>query len=290
MMGWVRRVHVREGDVVRAGAPLVTIDDADLRAKQEQVEAGIAEARAVLENAERMAARFERLYGEKAVSKQQLDDVLTGRDRARAGVAAAEAARAEVATHLRYLDIVAPIAGLVVRKTVEPGDMASPGQPLVVVEQVDPMKIVARVSEKDIGAVAPGDTVTVQVTALGEDAAWRVALDKVVPAADRFSRTFEIEARLPNAGGRLKSGMFARVLVPVAERPAVLVPREAVVERGQLRGLFVVDAQGVARLRWVRLGNDAGDRVEVLAGLADGEQIALSPERPLVEGDKVVSR
>ncbi len=290
MMGWVRQVHVREGDVVRRGSRLVTIDDGDLRAKQEQVEAGINEARAVLENAERMAARFERLYAEKAVSKQQLDDVLTGRERARAGLAAAEAGRAELATHLRYLDIVSPIGGLVVRKTVEPGDMANPGQPLVVVEQVDEMKIVARLGEKDIGAVAIGDTVMVEIGSLGAASGRRAVLEKVVAAADRASRTFEIETRVDNADGRLKSGMFARVLVPVGERQAVLVPRAAVLERGQLRGLFVLDEAGLARLRWVRLGHDFGDRVEVLAGLSDGETVAMSPERPLVEGDKVVTR
>ncbi len=287
MMGWVRRVHVREGDVVRAGAPLVTIDDGDLRARREQVEAGIAEAKAVLENAERMAARFEKLSAETANSKQQLDAVLPGRDRARAGVAAAEAGRAEVTTHLRYLDITSPIAGLVVRKTVEPGDMASPGQPLVVVEQVDRMKVVARVGEKDVAGVAVGDTVTVEVSSLS-GATQRAVVDKVVPAADRMSRTFEIEAQLPNADGRLKSGLFARVLVPVGARQAILAPRAAIVERGQLRGLFVADADGTARLRWVRLGREEGDRVEVLSGLAAGESVVVAPERPLVEGDRVV--
>ena len=159
MMGWVRTLHAREGDRVEAGAPLLTIDDADLRAKQVQVEAGIAEARAVTANAEKMAERFESLFAEKSVSRQQLDDVLTGRDRARAGLDAALAARTELAVHLGYLDIVAPIDGVVARRMVEEGDMASPGMPLLIVEQTGLIKAVAHLGEKDISAVKVGQEV-----------------------------------------------------------------------------------------------------------------------------------
>ncbi|MHB8079313.1 MAG: efflux RND transporter periplasmic adaptor subunit [Candidatus Krumholzibacteriia bacterium] len=287
MMGWVRRVHVEEGQTVRAGAPLVTIDDGDLRAKRSQVEAGIAEATAVLANADKTAARFEQLYAEKAVSKQQLDDVLTGRDRARAGLAAAQAGRDEIADHLRYLDIVSPLAGLVVRKTVQAGDMASPGMTLVSVEQVDRMKIVARVGEKDVSSVAVGDSATVEVTSL-PGATFRAVVTKVVPAADPGSRTFEIEAFVPNPDGRLKSGMFARVLLATGRRDAVLVPQAAVVTRGQLRGVYVIGADGAVALRWIRLGNPDGARIEVLSGLEGGETLAISPAEPLADGDRVV--
>ncbi len=289
MMGWVRRVRVREGDVVRAGAPLVSIDDADLQARREQVEAQIEEARAAATNAEKTAARFEKLYAEKAVSGQQLDDVRTGRDRAQAGLKAALAGRNEVDTNLRYLDVTAPIAGLVVRKLVEPGNMANPGMPLVVLEQTDRMKIVARLGEKDVGAVAAGDSVTVEIPSLpGADR--RAVIDRVIPAADPGTRTFAIEAYVPNADGRLKSGLFARVLVPTGSRQAIVIPLAAVVERGQLRGVFVVAPDGAAALRWVRLGPPAGDGVEVLAGLDGGETVVVRPERPLVEGDRVVAR
>lgn len=290
MMGNVRRVHVREGDTVRAGAPLVSIDDGDLRAKRAQVEAQIAEARAVVANAEKNAARYEKLYAEKAVSRQRLDDVLTGRDRAQAGLEAALAGLAEIENHLRYLDVTAPVAGLVVRRMVEPGDMASPGRPLVVLEQTQEMKIVARLGEKDVGAVAAGDTVTVEVTSL-PGAVWRAPVARVIPAADPGSRTFDVEALVPNADGRLKSGMFARMLVPTGQRPAVTVPRAAIVERGQLRGVFVVASDGLARLRWIRLGHEVGDGdVEVLAGLAGGETVAFAAASPLAEGDRVVTQ
>ena len=162
MMGWVKKIHVTEGQSVKKGDPLISIDDTDLRAKKSQALAGIAEAEAVLANAEKMAGRFERLYAEKSVSKSQLDDVLTGRDRAAAGVNMAKAGLREVNVHLSYLDITAPSDGVVARLMVEEGDMANPGMPLVNLEQTDLIKAVAHLGEKDISKVKVGDYVTVE--------------------------------------------------------------------------------------------------------------------------------
>ena len=287
MMGWVRKIHVEEGQAVTAGDPLISIDDTDLRAKMAQVEAGIAEARAVLANAERMVVRFEKLYAENSVSKQQLDDVVTGRDRARAGITAAQAMRDEVEVHLSYVEITAPMAGIVARKKIEEGNMANPGLPLLVLEQNDRMKVVARLGEKDVSSVTAGDSVRVDVTSLA-DARFAVPLARVIPTANPGSRTYDIEAYLPNPTGRLKSGMFARVSVPIGERQAVVVPAESIISRGQLRGVFVVDGEGLARLRWIRLGHPLAGGVEVLSGLEGGETIVVSAEQPLIEGDRVV--
>ncbi|MCP4291627.1 MAG: efflux RND transporter periplasmic adaptor subunit, partial [bacterium] len=153
MMGWIRKIHVVENQVVQKGDPLVQIDDSDLIAKKAQAEAGIVEARAVLNNAERMADRFQKLYEEKSVSRQQLDDVLTGRDRAAAGVNMAEAGLREVNVHLSYLDIVAPVDGVVARKMGEEGNVANPGMPLLTLESTDRMKVIAHLSEKDVSNV-----------------------------------------------------------------------------------------------------------------------------------------
>ena len=223
MMGWVEKIHVKEGQHVRKGDPLLDIDDTDLQAKRSQALAGIAEAKAVLANAEKMAERFERLYAEKSVSKQQLDDVLTGRDRAAAGVRMAEAGLREVDVHLDYLNITAPTDGLVARKLIEEGNMANPGMPLINLEQTGRLKMVAHLGEKDVSSVSAGDSVLVEVTSL-DDAHYRVTLDRVIPTANPGSRTYDIEAYLDNPDGRLKSGMFARANVPVGTRQAILVP------------------------------------------------------------------
>lgn len=287
MMGWVSELHVREGDIVAKGQRLLTIDDKDMRAKRTQVEAGIREAEAVVANAEAMAARFENLYAAKAVSKSQYDDVMTGLERARAGLAQAQAARAEVNVHLEYLDIRSPAAGMITRRMVEVGDMAAPGQPLLFVDAMDRMKIVARLGEKDVGAVSAGDRVHVDVSSL-DDATYIVEVARVISSANPGSRTYDVEMYVDNAAGRLRPGMFARAVFTVGERRGVLVPRAAVIERGQLTGVFTVDDENVVHLRWIRLGDDAGDRVEVISGLQGDETVVLSSARPLAEGDRVV--
>jgi RND family efflux transporter MFP subunit len=287
LMGWVEEVLVDAGDRVSEGQILLRIDDTDMVARKAQVEAGITEAEAVLTNAEKMASRFQKLYEQQAVSRQQLDDVLTGRDRAAAGLAKARSMRREVEVQLDYLVIRSPADGIVARKMIEPGNMASPGVPLLVIERNDPMKVIARLSQKDISRVAVGDTLRAQVTSLPE-AAFAAPVARIVQAANPGSRTFDVEALLPNPDGRLKSGMFARVLVPVGQRQALVVPAGAVIERGQLQGVRILDADDVVHLRWVRLGQELAGGREVVSGLNPGDVIVVEAAEPLVEGDRVV--
>ena len=287
MMGWVNAVHVEAGQTVAQGDPLVSIDDTDLIAKKAQARAAIVEAEAVLVSAERMVGRFERLYAEKSVSKSQLEEVETGRDRAAAGLDMARAGLREIDVHLSYVEIKAPTAGLVARRMIDPGDMANPGVPLLRLEQADQVKIVAHVGEKDVSSLTAGDPLTVDITSL-PGAVFETTIARVVPAANPGSRTYDVEAYLDNTDGRLKSGMFARVNIPVGTREAVLVPTAAVTRRGQLTGVWIMDDQGRVRRRWVRLGHGDGETYEVLSGLEGGETLIVSSDAPLVEGDKVV--
>ncbi len=287
MMGWVKKIHVNEGDFVHKGSPLISIDDTDLQAKKAQAEAGIAEAKAVLANAEKMASRFQNLYDDRSVSKQQLDDVLTGRDRAAAGLKMAEAGLREVNVHLSYLDITAPADGIVGRKMIEEGDMANPGMPLLILEDVTTMKVVAHVGEKDIPDLKVGDPVKVDVTSL-DGAVYDVAITRIIPTANPGSRTYDIEAVIPNPDQRLKSGMFARVILEGPSVTNILVPGRAVVRRGQLTGVWLVRDDDTAHLRWIRLGRAYGDAFAALSGLQGGETVVLTSQQPLAEGDKVV--
>jgi RND family efflux transporter MFP subunit len=287
MMGWVNKLHVAEGDAVVKGQRLLTIDDEDMKAKRAQVEAGIREAEAVVANAETMAGRFRNLYEAKAVSKSQLDDVETGLERARAGLAQAKAARAELNVHMGYLDIKSPMDGVVTRRMVDEGDMAAPGHPLLFVDSLDKMKIVARLGEKDINSVSAGDMVTAKVTSL-DRATFVVEVARLIPSANPGSRTYDIEMSVAN-DGRLRPGMFAKVDVTVGMRRGIVAPRSAIYERGQLKGLWTVDAENTVHLRWVRLGDPIGDGVEVLTGFHGGETIVLSSAKPLAEGDRVVN-
>jgi RND family efflux transporter MFP subunit len=288
LMGHVEEVLVREGERVDSGQVLVQIDDTDMQARKRQAEAGLAEAEAVLENAETSLARFQRLYAENSVSKSRLDDVRTARDRALAGLDQARAMVAEVEVQLQYLRIKAPAPGTVTRRLVDPGDMANPGASLLMLEQTGVMKVRAGLAESDVDLVDVGAEVRVKVTSL-DQAIYTVPVARIIPTANPTSRTFDLEAYIPNENGRLKSGMFARVEVAVGSREAVLVPDEAIHRRGKLTGVWIVDESGTAHLRWIRVGRVLGDEIEVVSGLQGGETVVLRADLPLVEGDKVVS-
>lgn len=283
LMSRVTEVLVREGDRVRKGDALVRLDSQDLAAKRRQAEAGVAETRSVLENAGLMLRRIQSLYDQKAAPKKALDDARTGQARAQAAAQASEAALKELDATLAYGVVRAPFDGVVVKKMIEPGDMAAPGAPLLVVEDPSRIKVVARVSEGAFNAVRVGGAASVEI---GDSKRLPCVIDRVIPSADPSSRTFDVEAVLDNADGQLRSGMFARLLIEAGERRAVLIPRSGLVIQGQLEGVFVADGE-VARLRWVRTGRDYGDRVEVLSGLGSGERIAVSGLDRLKDGDRI---
>ena len=192
--------------------------------------------------------------------------------------------------NLGYTAVASPLDGVVVRKFVQPGDMAAPGAPLFTVEQQDPMKVRVEVSERDLAYIQVDRPVMVEIESVRmENAAQAGRIGKVeavIPLADPSSRTFQVKVALPNPGGVIQSGMFARIRFQKGERHGVLVPAVAIVRQGQLQGVYVV-SDGRVRLRWVRLGKRFGDQTEVLSGLEPGDRVATSRLDRLTDGRRV---
>lgn len=293
IMGRVARVPVEEGERVRAGDLLAALESRDLQAAVRQAEAAVAGAEARLANAEAQYERITRLQAKGSATEKSLEDATSGFRTAEAGLAQAEASLEAARVTLGYAEIRAPFDGWVVDKRAEAGTMVQPGAPLFTIEDLDPVKVIAEVPETEVSGKGPGDPVTVEVSSVGYWAEGEIV--RLVPAGDPRSRTFRIEIAQPNPEGVLMSGLFARVtLDEEGERTALLVPGTAMVSRGQLDGVFVAeeartDAEGgaapfVARLRWVRLGDRRGDRVEVTSGLDEGELYLVDPPTGLVDG------
>ena len=272
LMGRVGEVRVDEGDRVSKGSILVRIVDQDLTAKRQQVEA-------VLANAQANVTRMRNLYRENAVPKQRLDE-------AESGYAQAKASLKEVEANLEYSSVASPMDGVIIRKFVQPGDMAAPGAPLFTVEQQNPMKLTVEVSERDLAYVKVNAPVMVDIESLAGRSEQVAKVEAVVPSADPGSRTFQIKVVIPNDDGRVRSGMFARLRFPRGERPGILLPTTALVKRGQLDGVYVV-TDGRARLRWIRLGKPFGDRTEVISGIGPGDRVAVTSLDRLVDGGRV---
>ena len=275
LMGRVAEVRVDEGDQVSRGAVLVRIEDQDLTAKRQQ-------AQAVLSHAQTTVNRMRNLYEQKAVPKQQLDEAETALAQAQAGLK-------EVDANLEYSSVASPLDGVVVRKFVQVGNMTAPGAPLFTVEQQDPMKVTVEVAEGDLVYVKVGSPVLVEVEALQAAAGWTGKVEAVLPSADPGSRTFQVKVVVSNPDNAIRSGMFARVGFQKGARPGLLVPSAAVVQEGQLRGVYVVSGDR-AQLRWVRLGKIFGERTEVISGLGPGDRVAVSGLDRLTDGSLVEVR
>ncbi len=289
LMGRVDAILHREGDRVAAGDPLARIESEAVAAQLAQAEAAVAAARAGERNALLMKERMERLHSRHSASQKNVDDAVAAWEAAAAQLRAAEEGVNAARVQVDHSAVRAPFAGLVTQRNVEVGDMAAPGMPLFVVEDVSKMKIEAQVPESALAGLTPGEPVEVRIDAV-PDPVRSGRLEEILPAGDPRSRTFTVRVVLDNPGGRLRSGMFARLLLSGDAREAIALPEGAIVRRGPLAGVFLVDEGSTARLRWITLGESREGMVEVLSGLAPGERYVEPPLEGLADGRKVIAR
>ena len=304
VMGRIQQVTVREGDSVRSGQTLVVLDDAALRAQVEQAQAGVKAAQNAQAAAQTNAAlaastlgRYKQLESEKSVSPQEMDEMSRRAEGAAASLEAmcaqTDAARAQeggARTMLGYTHLVAPFAGVVTKRMADPGTMASPGVPLLQVDQAGALQLDATVDESVIGAIHKGMKVQVAVdggastSGAGTNLAGTVA--EVVPAADPASHSFLVKIDLPSSS-QTHAGMYGTAEFANGTRQAILIPRSAVVARGSLNCVYVLDSQGIAQLRSITLGGEQGTLVEVLSGVSSGEKLVDSPSDRDLAGKRI---
>ncbi len=290
VMGKVEQIYVTEGETVKKGQMLVKIQGEDIRSRLAQADAGVTEARSHFENAKRNLERFESLYEEKAATQKELDDVRMGYESAQARLNGAEEMKKEVEDLLQYVNVVAPFDGVITKTFVDVGDLATPGRPILTLENVRQLEVVASVPESQIKHLSVGMPVKVIIPARAIDASDQVftgSVDQIIPTADPGSHQFEIKVFIQNPGGSIKSGMFARLVISRAPKERLIVPQEAVFDRGQLEGLFVVGEDGRVYLRWVRTGRSVTDGIEILSGLDPGEMVVTGSDSKLMDGQRV---
>jgi len=326
IMGRILALHAREGAAVAPGQLLVELEDRDIVAQLRRAEAGLTQAEsglAELERAEAAAAatvvaaeaqrdlaastlaRYRTLFERKAVAPQEFDQVAARHRAAEAEVAraaaegevvrarrtqiraAAETARAEIASvevGRSFTKILSPMAGVITVKHAEVGGMASPGAPLLTIEDPRRYWLEIALPESQLAGVRPGQRLPVVIDGAGLSLEARVS--ELLPLTDPATRTAMVRIALPDRPG-LRSGQFGRAFVPTGRRQALQLPREAVVERGQLQGVYVIGADRIARFRLIRTGLERQGRLEVLSGLTSGESVALEGIERLRDGARV---
>lgn len=324
VVGTITSMRVREGDRVRAGQVLIEVENRDARAQVDKAQAGLREAQTSTEELDRniraaeagkaaaeanrrlaqsTLKRYQGLRERKSISEQEFDEV-----QARAQVADAEVDRADkmmqvlearrkmvearidqakadvsgAQVYAGYARITSPIDGVVTAKNADVGTLAAPGAPLLTIENASSFRLEAAVEESRIREIklnAPAKTI---IDALGtEELPGRVV--EIVPAANANSRTYTVKIDLPNRPG-MRSGMFGKARFAGGQREAILIPAAAIVQRGQLTGVYALDAKGIARLRLITLGKKFGDRIEALSGLTQGDRIVADSAKIEREG------
>ena len=301
MMGNILEMRVHEGDRVRRGQILAVIDDAQPRAgldraaaMQASAQQEITAADSQFHLAEATLKRYQDLYDKKSVSPQEFDEVKARfqaaqaqRDMSYSGQAQVQAALAQARTMLEYSRVRAPFDGVVTERKMDAGTLANPGMPLFTVEDPRHYRLETTVDEGAISQVRMGQTIPVRIDALDAELVGKVL--EIVPAADSATRSFVVKINLP-ADQRLRSGLFGRARISRGEKSSIMIPRSAVVDRGQLQAVYVVGPTQAASLRYITLGNTAGDQVEVLSGLDGNETLVAAPANQELAGKKIEAK
>ncbi len=311
-MGTVLVVAVREGDRVKRGQVLAQLDEQELASRRNAAQAasqgataGVGQARNALAAAQAQADVMQKTYDryaylqeQKSVSPQEFDEIVAKQqaaqaslEQAKAGLRQAEAGAAQAESEARaaqdvasYARITAPFDGRVIRRTVEPGSLVSPGMPLFVVEDTSRYQLEATLPAEAAANAKRSAAVRVQVDGLAEKPlSGKVA--EIEAGADPASHTLKARIDLPRDSG-VQSGMFGRAFFPRGEKRALLIPVAAMMNRGQLRGIYVVDDAGLIHWRVVTAGKMTGDQVEVLSGLSEGDMVVMNPGNEELEGKK----
>lgn len=313
LMGTVQTINVREGDRVKKGDLLVVLDQRQVTAGLERADAGFKEAlraEASAESARKAAKaaaqlakstyeRYQKLIKENSASQQEFEEVESRHRQAQAALAQTESMLAAASSRVEQAraamesasaskkdaKIYSPYDGTITAKMISVGDLASPGTPFLTIEKEDAFCADLVLPERHIQAVKIDQQVEVTIPALN-DVTLTGTVGRIVPTADVKSRSFLVKVALPE-NDQVRSGLFARVAIPVGEAGMIMLPSKAIVNQGQLTGVYVVDQKQIAHFRLIRTGKQYGDAIEILSGLTSGDRYVIDAPPNLNDGDKV---
>jgi RND family efflux transporter MFP subunit len=296
MMGFITAINVKVGDHVNKGQLLVSISNDDIKAKRAQTDAMIAEAEAAFNNAKKDLDRFNNLYKQQSASAKELDNINFQYNSAKSRLEAAKQMRNEVTAMMSYAQLTAPFSGIVSQKMMDAGSMASPGMPILTIEQAGVLQVSASVPENSIQQLQLGSIATIQIQSA--DKTFQSTVSQINPSSQFTGGQFIVKIKIPEASQKgLYAGMYANISIPLknaiaktTNEDAILVPISAIENKNQLTGLYTISSNNHALLRWVRLGKTYGDKVEVLSGLEKNENFIINAEGKLFNGASVKTK
>lgn len=273
-------------DVVDAGALIARLEDSEQRARFNQARADQSEAESSVDDAQRQFSRIESLLERGVATQAEFDNARNALAAARARLARAEAAVAEAREQLDYTRISAPYSGIVTHRHVELGEAVSPGTPLLSGFSLEELRVVVSIPQQFAELARRERRAEVS---LDDGRVLTTGQMTFFPYADPSTHTFRLRMELTEPDGTLFPGMLVRVGIPVSEREVLLIPESALFQQGELRAVYVLDDEDRPRLRQVRIGARFDGKLEVLAGLDEGERIAVDPRavfRQAMQGER----
>lgn len=275
--GRITEIFYDVNDFVPAGAVIMRLRATEQRAGLQQAQAAVQQAMTREQEARQQFTRIEGLYRDKVATKAEYDTALANRDAAQAQLQSARAATTAAQEGVAYTEVRAPYAGIVTKRLVQVGETVQPGSPLMSGVSLQylrvnldlPQSVVEKVRAIKKAAIYVGDGVN--------DKRVEATSFTVFPEADANTHTFHARANLPANATDLHPGMFVKVGLVVGEAQRLVIPASALVTRSEVTAVYVRTREGAVRLRQIRIGQRANDRVEVLAGLSVGEQLVLDP-------------
>jgi RND family efflux transporter MFP subunit len=289
VMAMVTGVRVATGDTVTAGQPLVDLDPQVSEGQLSQARGALAQARAALTLAESNLGRFEALADAEAASTLELETARMQYEQAKGAVEQAGGSVAAASSVAADSRVKAPFAGRVLRKMVEVGDLAAPGRPLLLLESGSERRLVLEVPESVMAQsrLSIGDSLEVRLDSYPDLGTLRAAVVEATPGADVGSHSFRVKVELPAAD--IASGASGRARIEIGRSAAVTVPEAALLTRGGLSLVVVLDTEGRAGSRVVTVGSAVeGNRVEILSGLVGGEVVAVGLAAVPSSGTRIV--
>jgi len=272
--GRIAEIRFDVDDVVEKGQLLIRFHDTEQRAAVSHSEAALKEAETRAGELETEFKRASTLFAQGTIAKARFDTVKANYDAARARLEAARAQLVQAREQLSYTEVRAPYGGVVTRRHVEIGELASAGQPLMTGFSLDKLRVRVDVPQKYADLVRRGATAVV----LHDGRRVRVTALTLFPFAAPASNTFTARLTLPDRHEGLYPGMLVKVSFDLGKRRQIAIPAAAIAYRSELLAVYVVGRDGTVSLRQIRPGRQLGNgAVAVLAGLRAGETIALDP-------------
>lgn len=276
IMAKVVQASFLEGDRVEAGRVLISLDTRDLLARKRQAEAACETTTSALKVARLNRERMRNLQKSGTVSNSQLESAEVACSQANAAAEGARSGLEELEVNLSYAVARAPFSGVIVRKMVERGNMVVPGQPLFIIEDDSKLRVIAPLGADLAAGIEPGRNLWLRIG--GEKV--KGTIEGIIPSGSTEAPGLRIQLIIDNNRRAFRPGTLALVEVPLSatDDRTITIPRETLIEKGRLSGVYVVGKDNTARLHWLVLGGENDGQVNVLSGLKEGDRVILNPE------------